>query len=168
MSDSSVHSSVSAAVGVILAVLGVQAGAFAQSALQLRGPDPSLEITADASGRLQPAVNTESRLRYRRLPQHQMKITVQTNLSNQSFDLSVEADDVDPSDGVAGPPVQLTEGMPATDFITDIPRFSPSRGRGGGPGSPWVEATLRYEASAALEDGRSSDRHRVIYTYVEQ
>jgi hypothetical protein len=65
--------------------------------------------------------------------------------------------------GVAAPPVSLTNGMLAVDFITDIPSTG-----------AWTRdtPTLQYTASATFAQGNSAemgnDLHTLTYTLVVQ
>jgi len=102
-----------------------------------------------------------SRLRFRRQPVI-TKITVATSCPAQHFGLSVLATAL--THGTPAPAVTLTNGMPETDFITDIPA------RVGG--SPQAECTLSYTASATFAQGNSvelgPDVHTVRYTLIAQ
>lgn len=104
-------------------------------------------------------VNTATNLRWRREDQ-MTKITVSTVCPGQRFGLRVLATAI--SQGVAAPEVPLTNGMPAMDFVVNIPA--------GGPNNK--SCTLRYTATATYAQGNSTevgnDVHTVTYTHVAQ
>ena len=72
-------------------------------------------------------------------------MTVAATCPGQRFGLKVLA--VGPTVGVAAPEVTLVDGMPATDFITNIPIG----------GNPVSTCTIRYTASATFDQGNSTD-----------
>lgn len=128
--------------------------------IEVRGGNQVLTISTAAIGS-EPTdvVNTNATLRYRR--QNRItKITVQSSCPSQAFGLKVLAQNVPL--GTAAPEVTLTNGMLATDFITNIPSGSNNR----------FTSRLRYTASATFSDGNSNDlgndRHTVTYTLVRQ
>jgi hypothetical protein len=105
------------------------------------------------------AVNTSTRLRWRR-ETVVTKITVSTVCPGQRFGLRVLATAL--SEGVVAPEVTLVNGMPAVDFIVNIPA--------GGANNK--DCTLRYTAFATYAQGNSTevgdDVHTVTYTHVAQ
>ncbi|MEK6565527.1 MAG: hypothetical protein AABZ41_02355 [Bacteroidota bacterium] len=125
------------------------------------GNNITMSITTGvAGGTLTSVVNTARTLTYRR----QLaiaKITVSTSCPTQSFTLKVLATAV--PDGIAAPEVTLVNGMPATDFIVNIPVRPPNTAR---------SCTLRYTASATFSQGNSiedgNDVHTVTYTILAQ
>lgn len=131
-------------------------------AITLAGGNQTMNITSSVMG-AEPTVvmNTSATLQYWRQAVN-AKITVATLCASQSFNLSVVATGV--SRGNAAPAVDLTDGMPAVDFITDIRRVP----------SSWTSATatLQYTASATFSQGNSAemgnDIHVVTYTIVAQ
>jgi len=121
----------------------------------------TMSITTGVAGGLPtPAVNTTITLSYRR--QNAIsKITVGTSCPGQSFTLKVLATSV--TDGTGAPEVNLVNGMPATDFITNIPvKVNPGA----------KTCTLQYTASATFAQGNSTedgdDVHTVTYTILAQ
>ncbi len=137
--------------------------AAAQGQLTVRGGDILLSITSGVPGQqLPPILNTSTRLRFRR-GTVQKKVSVSTICPGQRFTLSVLATNLNA--GVAAPEVQLTDGMLAVDFITDIPSRPPNQPRFG-------RCVLRYTASATFEQGNSTelgdDIHTVTYTIMDQ
>ncbi len=126
----------------------------------VRGGDPFLSITTGtAQGQPAPVQNTSCSLRWHTL-NVVAKITVTTSCPSQHFSLSVLA--VNLNRASAAPEVNLVDGMPAADFITDIQTGNPNP----------RNATLRYTASATYEQGNSvdlgNDVHTVTYTLVAQ
>lgn len=89
------------------------------------------------------------------------KITVSTVCPSQKFTLKVLATG-DSAGGIAAPEVTLVDGMPAMDFVTDIPRGKKGNGT----------VTVQYTASATYADGNSvdlgDDVHTVTYTLLNQ
>ncbi|MCI0706275.1 MAG: hypothetical protein L0Y80_02155 [Ignavibacteriae bacterium] len=146
-------------VMVFIAVVLFFQKATAQQ-IEVRGGNPVLSITTAVIGS-EPTVvvNTTSTLRYRR-QNRVTKITVQTSRPSQSFTLKALAQSVPL--GTAAPEVTLTNGMPATDFVVNIPAGSNIR----------RTCTLRYTASATFAQGNSAemgnDVHTVTYTLVRQ
>jgi len=127
------------------------------------GGNQVLSITTAVTGSEPTAVvNTASTVRYRRQSFVITKLTVSTSCPSQQFTLKVYASSIQANGGTAAPEVTLTNGMPATDFITSIPRFS----------TQYRTATLRYTASATFAQGNSTefgnDVHTVTYTLVRQ
>ncbi len=144
-------------------VAGLLLGAANDAGAQVRvaGGNPFLALTAGTpGGRLIPAVNAGARIIW---PRQGMttKITVSTSCPGQHFNLSVYATGV--SSGSPAPEVSLTDGMPATDFIVNIPAGGRRRNN---------SATLRYTASATFAQGNSAelgnDTHAVMYTLQAQ
>ncbi len=133
----------------------------AEAQLTLRGTaNPTINITTGiAGGSMVSVVNVSSSIRYSRQALIS-KITVRTSCPSQSFHLSVVATGV--TRGVAAPQVDLTDGMLAVDFITDIPSA----------GFTTSTPTLSYTASASFSDGNSAemgnDVHTVTYTLQAQ
>jgi hypothetical protein len=117
--------------------------------------------TGIPNGQPLPVQDASARLRFRRQG-IVTKITVATSCPNQHFTLSVVATGL--THGIAAPAVSLTNGMPETTFVTDIPA------RIGG--SPQSECTLQYSASATFAQGNSvelgPDVHTVRYTLIAQ
>ena len=117
--------------------------------------------TGIPNGQPLPVQDAGTRLRFRRQTVD-TKITVTTSCPNQHFGLSVFAAGL--THGVAAPEVTLTNGMPETDFVTDIPART--------GGSPQAECALRYTASATFAQGNSvelgPDIHTVRYTLIAQ
>lgn len=107
-----------------------------------------------------PVANSARTLTYRRQVAIS-KITVSTSCPGQSFTLKVIAIGV--PDGNAAPEVDLLNGMPATDFIVNIPARPPTTAR---------TCNLRYTASATFAQGNSTedgnDVHTVTYTILAQ
>ena len=128
--------------------------------LSVQGGNQVLSVTTALAGQ-EPAsaTNTNSSLRYRRQALN-AKITVATSCPAQKFTLRTLATGV--TVGTAAPEVTLSNGMPATDFITNIPS-----GAGG-----FVTSTLQYTASATFAQGNSAEQgndvHTVTYTLVAQ
>lgn len=128
-------------------------------AVNIQGGNVTLSITTGLAGAEPLAVvNTATNLRYRRLGYIQ-KVTVQTSCPGQSFNLSVIA--ISATDGTPSSEITLIQGMPAVNFITNIPT-------GGG----FATATLNYTASATFAQGNSAelgnDTHTVTYTISAQ
>ncbi len=126
----------------------------------IRGGDPLLNIaTGTPQAGPAPVVNTACSLRWHTLAVV-AKITVTTSCPAQHFSLSVLAINV--SGAVAAPEVNLLDGMPTADFITNIQTGNPNP----------RNATLQYTASATYEQGNSvdlgNDVHTVTYTLVAQ
>ncbi len=132
----------------------------AHGQLWILGANPQMALTSGTpGGSMIPVVNTGSRIFWFRQAAT-TKITVSTSCPGQHFSLSVVATGV--SSGNPAPEVNLTDGMPPTDFIVNIPA-------GGGM---IKSCTLRYTASASFAQGNSaelgSDMHSVIYTLLAQ
>jgi hypothetical protein len=128
--------------------------------IEVRGGNKTLSITTAVVGsEPTPVTNATGTLRYRRQSQV-TKITVQTSCPSQAFTLKVLAQSVPL--GTAAPEVTLTNGMPATNFIVNIPAGSNTR----------FTCTLRYTASVTFSQGNSAelgnDVHNVVYTLVRQ
>jgi len=128
--------------------------------ISIRGGNQVLSITTGLPGSEPIAVtNASGQVRYSR-QNYITKITVYTTCPGQHFNLTVVA--VSPGDGVAAPVVTLQDGLPAADFITDIPK-KPGRAK---------NATLQYTASSTFAQGNSAelgdDVHTVTYTLTAQ
>jgi len=126
--------------------------------IRVRGGDPTMTITTGiAGGQLQDVINTDCSLRYTtpRNPNRRWKITVGTICLGQSFYLSVVATNA--TRGTEEPEVSLSDGSPAVDLVTSIPRNSNN-----------ARCTLQYTASAVFAQGNSNDVgndvHTVTYT----
>ena len=122
----------------------------------------SLTITTGMpNGQPLPAQDASARLLYFR-PTVITKITVTTSCPNQHFSLAVFATGL--TYGVAAPEVTMTNGMPETNFVTDIPARTSGLGL--------TLFTLRYTASATFAQGNSVDLgpdvHTVRYTLIAQ
>jgi hypothetical protein len=145
--------------GILLLIVLVQFSQ-AQPIIQVRGGNPLMSITTGIpGGQPIPVTNTTTRLDYRR-SRITTKITVTSNCPGQKFTLKVLATGV--TVGIPAPEVTLSDGMPSTNFITNIP-----------PGSSGIlRCTLRYTASATFDQGNSlelgNDVHLVTYTIVAQ
>jgi hypothetical protein len=147
----------------IFLMAGAMPDASAQGPVRVQGGDLLLSITNGAPGQqLLPVLNTSTRLRFRR-GIAQTKVSVSTVCPGQRFTLSVLATNLNA--GVAAPEVQLTDGMLAADFITDVPSRPPNRPMTG-------QCVLRYTASATYEQGNSTelrdDIHTVTFTIMDQ
>lgn len=134
---------------------------LAQS-VQVQGGNQSLSITTGFAGSEPIAVvNASSSLSFSKSGAVQ-KITVQTTCLGQSFTLKVLA--TNQSFGTPAPEVTLTNGMPATDFLNNIPKRPPGPNNG--------TCDLRYTASATFAQGNSAeegnDVHTVTYTILAQ
>ena len=106
------------------------------------------------------AVDTSTRLTWQGRQGDRHKITVQSLVVGQTYDLSVTA--VGARRGQAAGTVALTAGMSPQDIVTNLP---PGRWNANKIG----EATLRYEASVPAGTVPSGeDVHRVIYTVTVQ
>lgn len=147
-------------VGCIILFGMILIPSAAAQPITLRGTaNPTINIiTGTAGGSMTSVVNTSSQVRYRRQAAV-AKMTVRATCPSQSFHLSVVATGV--TRGVAAPAVDLTDGMLAVDFITNIPRTG-----------TWTTATptLRYTASAEFSDGNSAENGNDVYavTYTLQ
>jgi hypothetical protein len=136
------------------------AGSNATAQLRITGGNILIQVTA-AMPVPDPitAVNTAATLRWKRETQT-TKITVSTICPGQRFGLRVFATTI--SDGGAAPEVTLTTGMPAMDFVVNIPA--------GGANNK--SCTLQYTATATYAQGNSTevgnDVHTVTYTHVAQ
>ena len=88
------------------------------------------------------------------------KITVSTSCPGQRFTLTVLATNL--TYGVAAPQVTLFNGMPATNFVLNIPTGNPVH----------KTCTHQYTASATFAQGNSAelgnDVHAITYTLVAQ
>jgi len=132
----------------------------AQPLIGIRGGNPLISITSGlAGGQPFPVINATTRLDYR--PSAIVtKITVASSCPGQKFGLKVIPTGV--TVGIPSPEVILNDGMPAADFITNIPIGPLRRAR----------CTLQYTASASFDQGNSielgNDVHLVTYTVVAQ
>ena len=112
-----------------------------QPLVTVRGGDLLMSITGGIpGGQPFPVVNTTARLDYRRT-NIVTRITVASSCPGQKFSLKVLATGV--TVGIPAPEVTLTNGMPAANFITNIPV---------GP-SALVRCGLRYTASSTFSQG---------------
>jgi len=143
-------------------VLLCAAGGWTQLRAQIsvQGGNPLLSVTTGTAGAQPVAVtNTSTSLRFRRQTVI-TKITVSTSCPGQRFSLAVLATNL--TYGVAAPQVTLLNGMPATDFILNLPTN----------GTLNKTCTLLYTASATFAQGNSTelgnDVHAVTYTLVAQ
>lgn len=128
--------------------------------ITVNGGNPVLSVsTGTPLGGPTPVVDISTNLSYRRQGVIS-KITVQTVCPGQKFTLKVLALSV--TGGTAQPEVTLTNLMPPTDFIRDIPSTG-VRNR---------SCTLQYTASSTFAQGNSvelgNDTHTVTYTLVAQ
>ena len=145
---------------IVFVVVSTGTPSVVAQPILINGGNLSMSITTALSGQ-QPTVvtNTTASLRYRRqtLP---TKITVATVCTGQRFGLAVVA--INATGGTPAPQVTLTNGMPATNFITGIPST----------GALNKTCILQYTASARFDQGNSTelgnDVHRVTYTLVSQ
>lgn len=148
-------------LSVLIFFLGVVFEAGYSQDINIVGSVTLTITTGIPNGQPVPVQDVSARLRFRRQTVV-TKITVATSCPNQHFILSVVATGL--THGVAAPVVSLTNGMPETNFVTDIPaRVS---------GSPQAECVLRYSASATFAQGNSvelgPDIHTVRYTLIAQ
>lgn len=86
------------------------------------------------------------------------KITVQTDVDSPKFTLKVLAIDLSENSGKAAGEVTLS--TTAQNFVIDIPWWP-------GKWLPWGCCTLKYTASATLEQGTGEDIHTIIYTIIK-
>ena len=90
------------------------------------------------------------------------KLTVRSTCPGQQFGLTVQAQ-VGTGSATAAPPVDLIDGMAATDLLLDI---------SSDPAAREGTATITYRASATVADGTSADHgddvHTVVYTLLDQ
>ncbi len=142
-------------IGIAVLVFFVHYSLEAQT-LTILGTAPTLTIITGTS-QTQPvnATNSGCSLRYRQNVNNNLwRITVQTNLVNPHFTLSVYASNV--TRGVAAGTVTFTDTN-AHDFITGITRSGTN-----------ATATINYTASTLYSKGNSielgNDRHRITYT----
>lgn len=147
-----------AILSVVLSAL--QTELYAQPPVKISGGNVVMTIsTGLPGGELVSVVNTSTTMNYRR-ETYLTKITVSTSCPGQDFTLKVVATNVNA--GTAAPEVTLTHGMPAADFITNIPPRPPNSG----------SCTLQYTASATFAQGSSAevgnDIHTVTYTILAQ
>ncbi len=123
-------------------------------ALRIVGGNQLVNIsTGTAGGQPTSVVNTACTLRYQR-QNVVTNITVGATCPGQRFTLKVLA--VSPTAGIAAPEVTLTDGMPAANFITNIPTGNPKNST----------STLRYTASATYDQGNSTELGNDVYTVV--
>ena len=180
-------------LGLLLSVAATPA--YAQfGVLRVVGPQPELAISStNPLAGIPLAVDARARLLFL-LQSVPTKVTVETTCPGQHFSLAVEA--INPTAGEAAPAVELVDGMPAVDFITDIPPRELSgdddeddedhraggrddvRVSGAGAAPIDVETglaqqcMLQYTARATAAQGNSDeagvDVHTVTYTIVQQ
>lgn len=134
-----------------LAGLPVEAGAQMVRVTQ----NPVDIVVPFTGGGFGVGVNESARLIWRGSFLGVHKITVQTALPVQRYDLSVDAD-VEALFATSVGPVDLSAGAPPQDFIVNI--ITPV-GR---------NARLRYEATAAPAAEAGVDVHTVVYTITQQ
>lgn len=134
-----------AVLALALAALASPAGTSAQRLMLQGGP---VIIELDPVGA---PVNEDrsSRLRWNQV-RSPSKIMVSSSVSNQRFDLSVDASDV--RRGTAVGEIALISGDPARDFIVGIV----DRGAG--------SCSLVYRAEARADHGYGDEIHTVTYT----
>ncbi len=132
----------------------VLADSCSGQAIRVVGGNQLVNITTGtAGGQPTPVVNTACTLRYQR-QNVVTRITVGATCPGQRFSLKVLA--VSPTAGVAAPEVTMTDGMPAANFITNIPTGNPKNS----------SCTLRYTASATYDQGNSTELGNDVYTVV--
>ncbi len=144
-------------VVAVLAWIGTE-GASAQGNNQIRitGGTVTLSVVAAVPGQEPTDVtNQNTRLSWGR-PRDIAKIVVYSSCPGQSFDLSIEA--ISLVNGTGTGPVSLFDGMAPMDLVVDMP----ANQRG--------EATLRYLATATVDQGTSTengtDAHTLTFTLV--
>jgi hypothetical protein len=146
------------AIFVILCSAGSLTQLRAQISVQ--GGNPLMSVTTGTAGAQPVSVtNAATSLRWRK--QNVItKITVSTSCPGQRFTLTVLATNL--TYGVAAPQVTLFNGMPATNFVLNIPTGNPVH----------KTCTLQYTASATFAQGNSAelgnDVHAITYTLVAQ
>jgi len=170
-----------AVVGLLLAV-PIGSSVLGQS-IDIKGGPTQLDITTATPGQNPPpATDASTTLRISERRDGAFKITVSTTAPGQRYDLRVEATGL--NSGVSQGEVSLVDGMASADLIRNVdlcdrpgggpPGGGPPGGGppGGGPpgGGPPCreEATLRYRAFVAADDGAGSDSHTVQYTILAQ
>jgi hypothetical protein len=131
-----------------------------EAQITLVGGNQILTVTTGSPGSEPlPVVNTATSMRISRQGVI-TKVTVSTICPGQKFTLKALA--TAPTKGIAAPEVTLINGMPDTNFITDIPSGGAAFGR----------ATIQYTASSTFSQGNSTelgdDIHTVIYTHLAQ
>jgi len=133
----------------------------AAAQLRVQGGNVTISITAGIPGPIPPSATVSTTgLRWRQ-ETVDTKITISTICPGQKFTLRAVATGIT-GGGTPAPEVTLQEGMPATDFIVDIPPRKPNNGR----------CTVQYTAVATFEQGNSlelgDDLHTITYTLVAQ
>ncbi len=128
--------------------------------ISVQGGNLLMSVTTGSAGAQPVAVtNTATSLRWRR-ENVITKITVSTSCPGQRFSLAVLATNL--TYGVAAPQVSLVNGMPAANFVLNIPTG----------GTLNKTCTLLYTASATFAQGNSTelgnDVHAITYTLVAQ
>lgn len=120
---------------------------------------------AEAGSELAEASDTGTELHWINGIGQTAKLTVSTACPGQRFSLSVGLQVTSWASGTlatVAPPVDLTDGMLATDLLRDVPAAASGEGT----------AVLTYRASATVADGTSADHgddvHTVTYTFLEQ
>ena len=146
---------------LICAAMLLVGASVGHAQISVQGGNQVLTISTALPGSEPIAVtNTSAQIRYSRQT-YITKVTVYTTCPGQHFNLTVVA--VSPGDGVAAPTVTLQDGLPAADFITDIPAKPPGGNK---------TATLQYTASSTFAQGNSAelgdDVHTVTYTLTAQ
>ncbi len=164
MKTSAMHTMMTSMIRMTLLIgmctIGVMRTAPAQS-LAMQGGNITLTIaTATPGSEPTPIVDAATKIRFKGDVSLPTKITVQTVCPGQKFNLTVEATAV--GDGTAAPAVSLTNGMLATDIVTNIGVASKKN----------FTLTLQYTASATFAQGNSielgDDAHTVTYSLVAQ
>lgn len=129
-------------------------------AIAVNGGNQTITITTAVAGAEPTSVmNTSCTLSYQK-QSVLSKISVSTSCPGQRFGLNVLATSV--TNGTAAPSVTLSNGNPATDLITSIPKTGPKTGT----------CTLQFRASATFAQGNSTDLgpdvHNITYTILAQ
>jgi len=146
-----------ALVGILWAAGGLT---HLRAQISVQGGNLLMSVTTGTAGAQPVAVtSTATTLRIRR-ETVVTKVTVSTSCPGQRFSLAVLATNL--TSGVAAPQVNLVNGMPAADFILNLPTN----------GTLNKTCTLRYTASATFAQGNSTelgnDVHSITYTLVAQ
>jgi hypothetical protein len=139
---------------VTASVLAVLTGVALPAKVDMTGGDVFLALSAATPGRgPDPVIDFQSGLRFKlSASDPTMKITVETNLGNPRFSLTVEA--VNETHGTSQGKVEL--GTVARDLLGDVTSAKNQT------------CELRYEATALVADGTGSDAHTITYTIVPQ
>jgi hypothetical protein len=146
---------------ILLLFLGTVEELASQS-ITLQGGNQTLGITTGLAGSEPVAViNTASSIDFTKANVIQ-KVTVQTSCLGQRFGLKVVVTST--TLGTPAAEVTLTNGMPATDLVTGVPKRPPGPNNG--------SCSLLYTASATFAQGNSAelgnDVHTVTYTILAQ